>query len=259
MKAMIFAAGLGTRLKPFTDIHPKALAPVGGVPMLGRVIGRIKEAGITDITVNVHHFADQITDYLRLNNNFDIDIHISDERALLLDTGGGVAHAAPLLNGDEPILLHNADIFSNFPLREMIDAHTRNGADVTLLVARRNSSRMLYFDVSNLLAGWQNLNDGTTRPDGFNPDQPGLLPLAFGGVHIISPSLLAPLQAAVSEGGPVFSIIPFYLQHISEFNIAGFQPDGEFVWFDIGKPESLAAANRFVNESPNAKNRYTSN
>lgn len=128
MKAIIFAAGLGTRLKPFTLEHPKALVEVQGKPMLQRVIERLRVAGISEIVVNVHHFARQIIDFITVNDGFGCDISISNETDMLLDTGGGIAKAAPLLDGDEPFIAYNADILSDFNIRDMIDAHRLSGA-----------------------------------------------------------------------------------------------------------------------------------
>lgn len=249
MIGMIFAAGLGTRLKPFTLNNPKALVPVGGKPMLQRVLERMKGAGISYVVVNVHHFAHKITDFLTANNNFGMEIRISDESTQLLDTGGGIAKAAPLLDRGEPILVHNADILSDFPINDMIAAHSTAGADATLLCSHRQSSRMLYFDEEENLAGWQNLNTGETRPAGFTPDQL-MTPLAFGGVHIISPDFLPAFVEQSNGHERVFSIIPFYLSNIHQHKIKAWTPSGSFSWFDVGKPEALAKANAFIGTNP---------
>ena len=141
MKAMIFAAGLGTRLKPFTDFHPKALAEVCGRPMLGVVIERLKMAGISEIIVNVHHFADQIVDYLHRNNDFGVRLHISDETSELLDTGGGILAARRWLDGDEPFVVHNADILTDVDIAGMLSVARSTGAALTLLVERLGQYR----------------------------------------------------------------------------------------------------------------------
>lgn len=241
MKAMIFAAGIGSRLKPFTDIHPKALAPVNGIPVLERNILKLKDAGITEIVINVHHFPDQIIDFLRANNNFGCTISISDEGEQLLDTGGGLLKAASLLkSGSQPVLLHNADIITDFPIEEMIECHKASGSDVTLMVDDRISSRMLYFDSNNMLQGWQNISTGQCRPAGFVPGR--LRPLAFGGVHIMNPSVLSLLEDYSSPDIP-FSIMPFYLDSLEKLKITGYTPSSVFRWHDIGTPEKLAAAN----------------
>ena len=149
MKAMIFAAGLGTRLRPLTDHTPKALVSVAGKPMLERVILRLKEAGFNDITVNIHHFGEQIIEFLRANNDFGITIHLSDERDMLLDTGGGIKKARPFLDGNEPFLVHNADILSDINLAELYRHHRESNAEATLLVSQRQTSRYLLLDDVN--------------------------------------------------------------------------------------------------------------
>ena len=138
---MIFAAGMGTRLRPLTDSMPKALVPVAGKPMLQRVILRLKEAGFLDITVNIHHLGQQIIDYLHANGNFGVTIHISDERGALLDTGGGIRKARPFLDGDEPFLVHNVDTLSDVDLSALYRYHVEHGADATLLTSHRTTSR----------------------------------------------------------------------------------------------------------------------
>ena len=146
MKAMIFAAGLGTRLRPLTDHMPKALVPVAGKPMLERVILRLKEAGFNEIMVNIHHFGEQIIDFLRAHDNFGTEIHISDERGMLLDTGGGIKKARPFLDGQEPFLVHNADILTDIDLAGLYRHHLESDAESTLLVSERKTSRYLLFD-----------------------------------------------------------------------------------------------------------------
>lgn len=277
MKGMIFAAGLGTRLKPFTLTAPKALVPLSGVPMLERVIRSMAPAGIRDIVVNVHHFAPKIVEFLRRNDNFGLNIAVSDESDLLLDTGGGLLKARPLLDdgSGEPILLHNADIFTDLPLGAMIEAHETSGADVTLLCAHRDSSRTLYFR-DNHLCGWQNLKTGELKPAGFRPDETADSS-PFGGVHIVSPKIF-PLLEKFNErlkneglkdevlknegmknkglnndglkevpeteafGIVPFSIVPFYLAEIEQLDIQRFLLPDDARWFDVGSSEKLAAA-----------------
>ncbi len=240
MKAMIFAAGLGTRLRPLTDTLPKALMNVGGKPALQRVVERLKSAGICEMVVNVHHFPDKIIGFLNDNGNFGVNISVSDERNLLLDTGGGLCRALPLLGDDEPVLLHNADIVSDFPIEEMIAAHEASGVDATLLVADRQSSRRLLFDASGRMRGWRNMTTGELRPSGIS--SVGLSPLAFGGVHIVSPRLFPLLDEYGRKNGDVFSITPFYIATCHVADIRAFSPRKSYRWFDIGRPESLAAA-----------------
>ena len=160
MKAMIFAAGLGTRLKPLTDHMPKALVPVAGKPILEHVIGKLKSSGFDEVVINVHHFADQIIDFLKAKDNFGIKIWISDETDELLDTGGGIQKAAPYF--DEPFLVHNADILSNVDLKALYDFHRTSGNDATLLVSPRKTVRYLLFDEKNRLHT-QNVRQHTDR------------------------------------------------------------------------------------------------
>lgn len=241
---MIFAAGLGTRLKPWTDSHPKALVPVRGVPMLQRVLQRVKEAGISRVVINVHHFAGQIERFIQTNGNFGLDIFISDEREQLLDTGGGLRAVARLLTpGYGPVLVHNADIDTDMDLVGLIRAHLQSRADVTLAVADRDSSRKLYVDVDNRLVGWRNLKTGETRPAGFAPmnDAAGCSAVSFSGVHVLNPAAVIPQLAAVSDS--VFGIIPFYLSHLDTLDIRAHMLPAGTVWHDIGRPESLEQAN----------------
>lgn len=251
MKAMIFAAGLGTRLKPFTDFHPKALAEVCGRPMLGIVIERLKSFGIDEFVVNVHHFADQIIDYLHINNDFGVRIHISDETPKLLDTGGGILAARRWLDGNDPFIVHNADILTDIDLAEMLSVARSSDALSTLLVAHRSTKRYLLFDSdSMMLKGWTNIETGQYRPDGFLMSDRDLR-LAFGGVHIISPavfpSLAAYAESKADDGVgaiPKFSITDFYIDNCSTLPIKGYMSSKPYYWHDIGKPEALEAARR---------------
>ncbi len=239
MKAMIFAAGLGTRLRPLTDNMPKALVPVAGKPMLQHVIERMKAAGFNEITINIHHFGEQIIDFVQANQQFGITIHISDERGELLDTGGGIKKARPFLDGDEPFLVHNADILTDVDLHKLYQHHLTNSADATLLVSQRNTSRYLLFDNDNRLKGWINKTTGEIKPQGFSYNENELSELAFGGIHVISPRLFHLLESEQWQGK--FSIIPFYLSICQEARIQGFSTEG-YQWFDIGKPDTLALA-----------------
>lgn len=240
MKAIIFAAGLGTRLQPFTLQHPKALVEVNGKPMLQRVIERLRDAGITQIVVNVHHFAQQIIDFIDSNSGFGCDITISDESDLLLDTGGGIAKAALYLIDDEPFIAYNADILTDFNIANMIEAHNKSCADVTLLTSPRSSSRQLYFNREKRLCGWQNINTGECRPKGFHPNS-HFTPASFNGVHIINKKALNLLTEKYAKQ-PVFSITPFYIDNISALNIQAYQPGTDYQWIDIGRNETLAKA-----------------
>lgn len=246
MKAMVFAAGLGTRLKPFTDYHPKALAEVCGKPMLGRVIEKLKDAGVDEIVVNVHHFADQIVEYIGKNDNFGITIHISDETDKLLDTGGGILAARDYFEGAEPFIVHNADILTDFDLHSMYDFAVSSGLTATLLVSDRKTKRYLLFDRDDMrMHGWTNIETGEVRPAGLQLQQT-FVKRAFGGVHIISPDLFPALEAYAKDidsySIPKFSITDFYIAACGDMTISGYEPAGPYRWHDIGKPESLAEA-----------------
>lgn len=239
MKAFVLAAGLGTRLKPWTLEHPKALVPVGGTPMLERVIVSLREQGFDRILVNVHHFADQIVDFLS-GRDFGIDVAVSDESELLLDTGGALLHAAGWLCADEqPFLIHNVDILSNADLAGLMKAHAESDADATLLVSDRDSSRRLYFDRGMNLVGWRNFKSEELRPAGFRVE-PGLRMYAFSGIHAVSPRMLARMRAEGYKGK--FPIMDYYLAKAGGASpIRGMAADGLRL-IDIGKPASLAQA-----------------
>ena len=240
MKAVVFAAGLGTRLYPITESMPKALVEVGGKPMLLRVLEKLRDAGINEIVINVHHFADMIIDYLRSNNWFGLRIIISDERRQLLDTGGGILAARSYLDDGEPFIAHNADILTDFNLPEMIMRHNDSGADVTLLSADRPSSRYLLFDEEQRMRGWTNTKTGEVKPAGIKSD--GLRRLAFGGVHVISPTVFKKLEEYRLWVGDVFSITPFYVDYCDKLDMRGYVPSENYRWFDVGRPETLEKA-----------------
>ena len=242
---MIFAAGMGTRLRPITDHMPKALVPVAGVPMLQRVILRLKEAGFTQLVINIHHFGQQIIDFLQANQNFGVDIAISDERDELLDTGGGILKARPLLDDGEPFLVHNADILTDIDLAAFYRHHVESGADVTLLTHYRKTSRYLLMDEENRLRGWINKTTGEVLPQGVTYAEGQYREQAFGCVHVLSPSMFRYLQDSEFRGK--FSIIPFYISVCQQACIKGYpQPtDG---WFDVGKAETLAQAEAYYRQ-----------
>lgn len=206
MKALVFAAGLGTRLKPLTDSMPKALVPVCGKPLLYHVLTKLRTAGYDEIAVNVHHFADQIRNYLS-ENDFGIPIPVSDETDLLRETGGGIRHARPFLEGgDAPFLVHNVDILSDLDLG-WFRRHTRPDALATLLVSERKTQRYFLFDRDMRLVGWTNIATGEVRSPyaGIDPDQ--CKRLAFSGIHYIDPAIF-PLMHPWPEK---FPIVDFYL------------------------------------------------
>lgn len=240
MKAMIFAAGLGTRLKPLTDHIPKALIPVAGKPMLEHVIEKLIASGVDEIVINVHHFAEQIIDFLKAKEHFGLTIHISDETDCLLDTGGGIKKAAPYF--DEPFLVHNADILSNVDLKAMYEYHLASDNEATLLVSPRKTVRYLLFDANNRLCGWINKDTLQTKPEGmvYCPDRQK--EYAFGGIHVISPSLF---QHLGDDWSGKFSIMDFYLQSCGETHLGGYVKE-DLKLIDIGKPETLAQAEEFI-------------
>lgn len=242
MKAMIFAAGLGTRLKPLTDRMPKALVPVAGRPMLEHVILKLKAAGFNELVINIHHFGEQILDFLRANQNFGLTIHISDERDCLLDTGGGIRKAEPFFRGNEPFLVHNVDILSDTDLKALYEYHRQSGNDATLLASRRKTVRYLLFNENERLCGWINKDTLQTKPEGFAYDPEHHREYAFSGIHVISPSLF---QYMDEQWTGKFSIMDFYLQTCHEARIGGRLTD-TLRLIDIGKPETLTLAEEFL-------------
>ena len=242
MKALIFAAGLGTRLKPLTDHMPKALVPVAGKPMLEHVIEKLKASGVNEVVINVHHFANQIIDFLKAKDNFGIRIWISDETDELLDTGGGIQKASCYLN--EPFLVHNADILSNVDLKALYDYHLTSGNDATLLVSPRKTIRHLLFDENDRLCGWVNKDTLQTKPEGFVYQPESQKELAFGGIHVISPSLFQYMKDWKGK----FSIMDFYLQTCREARLGGYVKN-DLQLIDIGKPETLAQAEAFIRQN----------
>ncbi len=241
MKAMVFAAGLGTRLGPLTKDRPKALVEIGGATLLEITLRRLRSFGVTDVIVNVHHFADMVTDYLR-SRDFGVRIEISRED-VLLDTGGGLKKAAWFFldhSKDEPFIVHNVDVLSAIDLRRMLAYHTEHGALATLAVQQRPTSRYLLFDYQSELCGRRSGDNGdeeVARDCGIRQA------LAFSGIHIISPRLLS----LVTEDG-VFSIIPVYLRlAAAQEKILGMRSDGVY-WRDLGKPEHIAQAEHDVSQ-----------
>lgn len=235
MKALIFAAGLGTRLKPLTDNRPKALVEVKGEPLLAHVLHKLARSGYTEVVINVHHFGEQIIDYVATHPIEGMTIRISDERAELLDTGGGIRQAGTRFTQDgAPFLIHNVDIFSNLDLKEFYTAHsTTEGA--TLLVSERKTSRYLLFRPSdNRLVGWTNVQTGEVKSPYPNLRVEDCRMYAFAGIHLFSPSLL-PLMADWPQR---FSIIDFYLSVADKVPIIGV-PKADLQLIDVGKPETL--------------------
>lgn len=239
MKAMIFAAGLGTRLRPLTDHCPKALIEVGGEPMLGRVLRRAIEAGVTEAVVNVHHFPQMIVDYLAANNYFGITIHVSHEDNLLLDTGGGLLAARRWLDGEDDILVHNADIFTDVDLCAICTHHRLTDSCATLLAWKRESSRALLVDCEGRMHGWTNLTTGQVLPVSLGPSVERFNKVAFGGIHVVSPRIFPHLEQYAADNGPVFSIMPFYISACSTMTVSIYTPLAPIEWADIGKIHTL--------------------
>ncbi|WP_291062260.1 MULTISPECIES: nucleotidyltransferase family protein [unclassified Empedobacter] len=235
MKAMIFAAGLGTRLQPFTNNHPKALAVVNGKPLLQRNIEYLKSFGINEIVINVHHFADQIIEFLEDNNYFGIEITISDETDQVLETGGGLVKAKA--NFEEDFLVMNVDILTDLNLDKFIKAHQENKALVTLAVSNRNSSRKLFFNEQNELKGWRNLK--TEEEIKAVDSLDNCKDLAFSGIHVISPTLFY----KITEKGK-FSIMKVYMDLMQTESIIGFDHSGGIL-IDVGRPESVLEAEQY--------------
>lgn len=242
MKAMILAAGLGTRLKPWTLKHPKALVPVGGVPMLGRVMENLRKEGYDDIVINIHHFGEQIMEYLE-GYGQKVKWQISDERGLLLDTGGGLLAASRILmeKDSEPFLVHNVDILSNASLSDLMRRHKESGADITLLTSMRESSRKLVFGADSRLCGWLNEVSGETRPDTYRHAESDSFE-AFSGIYIVGDKGVEALESySASTGKKSFPVMDFFLSECGRLRIERYC-SRELELLDIGKPASLERA-----------------
>ena len=237
MRAMILAAGLGTRLRPLTNDRPKALVEVAGCTLLEITLRRLESFGIREVIVNVHHFADIVVEYLKTNKNFGMRVEVSCED-ILLDTGGGLKKAAWFFEGsDEPFILHNVDVISTIDLAVMTAAHRESRALATLAVQNRKTSRYLLFDDQDRLCGRRT---GDQKPEMVRPTQQPHA-RAFSGIHVISPRMVP----MITEHG-VFSIINSYLRLARQGeSIAGFHAD-EYYWRDLGKPENVRAAEQDI-------------
>ena len=243
MKALIFAAGLGTRLRPLTDNRPKALVPICGRPLLQILVEKLRDEGFSELVVNVHHFAQMIKDYLHENDNFGIDIRISDETDMLLETGGGVKKAAPLFTHDDaPFLIHNVDILSNLPLGEFLASATQRTVEYKGIQPQQIN--YLLFNHDNMLVGWTNTTTGEVKspyPD-LNPTE--CKRYAFSGIHVFSPSLLPLMEPWKGK----FSIIDFYLSVCDRVPIYA-EYSSTLQLLDVGKLDSIALAERFIEDS----------
>ena len=272
MRAMIFAAGLGTRLKPLTDTLPKALVPLAGKTLLQWQIARLKAAGITDIVVNIHHFPDMIINYLRDNDNFGCRIAVSDERDMLLETGGGLRKAKELLTSSpnsliasSPILICNVDILSNIDLPTLLQAYNPEEMGV-VVVSPRDTQRYLLFDETNRLCGWTNIATGEIRPASlvsslnilpptgeadlqakptYQLQRSDLSPLAFSGMQVLNPRIFDVMDKVVAEKGDKFSLIDLYLSIAEKEILRAFIPEN-YRMMDVGKIAQLSEAESFA-------------
>lgn len=243
MNALILAAGLGTRLKPLTDTMPKALVPVNGKPLLMLLVERLKMSGFDNLVINVHHFAQQIIDYINKENSFGINVAISDESDMLLDTGGAIKKAAKLFENSNPFLVHNVDVFHNLNLK---DIYLKNAfaADATLVVSDRVTSRYLLFNDDYNLVGWTNLNTGEVKSpfENVRKNPAAYNRFAFSGIHIFSHSLLKRMDKWPDR----FSIIDFYLDACKDYTIRAINRL-DLQLLDVGKLDSLEQAKEFLN------------
>ena len=234
-KALIFAAGKGTRLKPFTDNHPKALAVVNNVPLLERNIKFLQNYGINDFVINVHHFGEQIIDFLQEKENFGAKIEISDEKNELLETGGGLVFAKKHLENEENFLIMNADILTDLNISEFVKFHLSHQNVATLAVSDRVSSRKLMFNEDMILKGWINKTTGETKLSEFNKN---FKELAFSGIHCVNSSIFDKIKRTGK-----FSIMEEYLDLMFENHIQGFQHNAKLI--DVGRPESVVEAEKY--------------
>ena len=251
---MIFAAGLGTRLKPLTDTLPKALVPLAGKTLLQWQIEKLKTAGITDIVINVHHFSDMIINYLHDNDNFGCRIAVSDERDMLLETGGGLRKAEALLrsgvqefrSSGEGILVCNVDILSNIDIPTLLNAYNPDEMGV-VVVSERDTQRYLLFDDNNCLCGWTNIATGEVRGPISNNQYPIANPrsLAFSGMQVLNPRIFEAMDKVVAEKGEKFSLIDLYLSIAEKEILKAFIPEN-YRMMDVGKINQLSEAEAFA-------------
>lgn len=233
-KAMILAAGLGTRLKPFTNKHPKALAVVNGKTLLQRNIEYLKEFGITEFIINVHHFANQIQDFLKENDHFGVDIQISDETNEVLETGGALVKAKEML-GDESFILMNVDILTDLNIEDLVQFHYQHQPLSTLAVSDRESSRKLFFQQNKELKAWKNYSTS----EEIICSNENLIELAFSGIHIINPRIFDKMPTSGK-----FSIMKTYMELMKTEKILGFDHSGGIL-IDVGRPESILEAEKY--------------
>ncbi len=242
MKVMIFAAGLGTRLKPLTNNKPKALVEVNGKPMLEILISKLKSYGLNEFVINVHHFSDQIITYLKNNGNFGSKIVVSDESNELLDTGGGILKAIDYLLDSDSFLVVNVDILTDINLDDLINEHYKNKALATLSVRHPNSDRLLLFDDSNYLCQWENIK--TKEIKHARVPVGNLNAYSFNGIHVIQSKIFA----GITETGK-FSIIDLYLRLAKSKQISAYESNYSY-WFDLGKPETILQTENQLSSFP---------
>lgn len=238
---MLFAAGLGTRLKPLTDTMPKAMVPVGNRPLIDIVLHKLIDAGASEIVINVHHFAEQIISYVN-SHEWNAKVYISDESKKLLDTGGGIKHAASQFTQDNrPILIHNVDILSNANLTELYNTHANSDCDAMLLISNRKTQRYLLFDDDMYLMGWTNIATGEIKSPYEKLDLDKLHRYAFSGIHSFSPRLFKLMESLPDK----FPIMDFYLNACAKCRIKGYMQK-DLKMLDVGKLDTLDEANKWV-------------
>ncbi|MBE0649936.1 MAG: nucleotidyltransferase family protein [Bacteroidales bacterium] len=234
MKAMILAAGLGTRLGSLTKDKPKALVPFGGRPMLEGLILRLKGQGFEDILINVHHHAEQIMQFVKEHQALGVDIRFSHEKDALLDTGGAIAFAKNFFKGAEPVLIHNVDVYSDINFRKLFEFHTRKQSMATLVVRDRETGRKLLFDEEMGLKGWENQKTGERK--WVKEPHENLSSLAYSGIYVVSPDFAENIPFTGA-----FSIIDTWLKMASDYPIYGWF-DANSLWYDLGSPDRIKRA-----------------
>lgn len=243
MRAMILAAGLGTRLKPLTDSTPKALIRIKDKTLLELQINKLKSEGFDEIIINVHHFAEQITNYIEENNFFNCKIEISDESNLLLDTGGGLKNASHFFLDKKPFLVYNVDILSNISLKRLMDFHLHSNSIATLAVQDRESSRKFLFDENHILGGWT--NEKTEEKIISRNSSTKLRAMSFSGIQIIDPNIFKYFPEK-----NVFSLVEFYLTAAKDEKIIGYVHNND-EWIDVGKIKNLSDAENLLADLKN--------
>ena len=238
MRALILAAGMGSRLKPLTDSTPKALVPFKGMPMVERVIRNLVDAGVQHIMVNVHHYADQVVDFLENLAIEGINLHISDETGELMDTGGAILQARDFLSADEDFIVHNVDVYTNLNIAELISYHRKGDALATLAVKRRTTSRSLLFDPEGTLCGWKHNETGEERmvrtPSGFLED------LGNSCVQMINAGFLDFFPKTEPR-----SLTEMYLELAKQHKIGAFIHNQDY-WYDLGRYNNFMKADKEV-------------